>query len=189
MIPRDPSVLTRVIEHALESEKEALGRTLVLRDRDASDRIVASVVASTSERPRRSPITARHIVKTARTARIDALKILVTQQRLAALLCAPLPPSTTQLHSLIIDPNYRGHRLGTALVRAVEDYASNNSDDTVHLYILAGNDVENFYARLGYTRTEIEKKILAYPGIAMKKQLKGAKYQPIVGTTRKDSNQ
>lgn len=189
LIPRRSSILTQVIEDALGSDIDALRSTFVLRDRDAGDRIVASVVASTSTRPRTSPINVRHILRTLRTARTDAARILYTQHRLAVLLCASLPPRTTQLHSLIIDQNYRGHRLGTALVRSVEHHALDASDDTVHLYILDGNDVENFYSRLGYTRIAISPKKLAYPGIAMTKKIHKSTYPPIAGTTRKDANQ
>ncbi|MBT2274815.1 hypothetical protein, partial [Rhodococcus qingshengii] len=116
MIPRDASRLHTLLKLSLARDPSTLASTFVVRDMHVSGRIVASVVASTSTSPRRSAVTFRHLFRTVQIARFEAVKILWTQTRLANLLCAPLPERTTQLHSLIIDPEYRKNGLGLKLM-------------------------------------------------------------------------
>jgi len=173
LVPENIEAFRELLRQTLTVNPAGLRETFVVRDTHESNRIVASVVASTSRNPRRSPLTRTHATNTVRRlgAR-TAARVLWTQLQLANLLCASLPHRTTQLHSLIIDPAHRGQYLGARLVQAVEDHAIQNGDEHILLYILAGNEVQRFYQKLGYTQRELPgRHRIYYPGIAMTRSL------------------
>lgn len=173
MLTPNDVAMVRLLERSLSVDATSEGAaTFVVRDRLHNNRIVASVVASTSRQPRSSPLTPKHVGHVLRAlGPRGSARFLTTQLRLAQLLCATLPERTTQLHSLIVDLDYRGHGLGVMLVDAVEKYATAVGDERVHLYILDGNDVDRFYQRLGYRTQHIRPRLAAYPGRAMSKNL------------------
>lgn len=59
------------------------------------------------------------------------------------------PGVTPWLGSLVVNPNYRGHQIGEALINTVKDQAKNLGHQT--LYLLAFDPtIPNWYTRLGW---------------------------------------
>lgn len=173
MVPANEAGLLALLHRSVSNSAAARSCTFVARDRLRDNVVVASVVASTSGSPRTSPVTPAHVLAGVRMLgpRTGA-KVIATQVRLSRLLCATLPEKTTQLHSLIIDPDYQGFGIGSKLVHKVEDHARSAGDTRVHLYMLDGNDVDPFYHRLGYVPQPISLHKRAYPGRAMSKSVR-----------------
>ncbi|ONH28812.1 hypothetical protein BL253_18400 [Pseudofrankia asymbiotica] len=89
-------------------------------------------------------------------------------------MCAPLPPTTAQIHSLVVHPRARGNGRGERLFLSLEDEAREAGHENALLYVLEGNPARRLYARLGYQVVPTPAlpgvpAMLRYPGIAMSK--------------------
>lgn len=175
MVPEDTEAFTSVLASALHGQgRTAIESNLIARDAEDPSVVGGSVALSCSHNPRRPPFTRRYIADAFRhlPAR-EAIRLLWRQYRLMALMCAPLPPRTAQMHSLVVRPELRGQGLAVRLIHEVEEQARANDQQGLSLFVLDGNPVEPFYERLGYRRIPVPRPEwpLPNPGITMYRPL------------------
>lgn len=174
ILPQDHSVFRAILAHTLARSESALESMLVVRDdASVSGRPVASIMLSPSNRPRRSSLDMEYIATALiRLGIASGAQVVWEQLRLMNLLCAPLPPSTAQVHSLVIDREHRGRGIGTRLMLEAEELARTHGDRYLLLYVLEGNDVAPMYSKLGYKQIPVPSRSrIIYPGISMVKDL------------------
>ena len=175
LVPDDTHAFNALLQASLRAQgQEPKQSSFVVRDADNPGRVGGYVALSCADNPRKPPFSARYLAEAIRRfGAWEAARLLWRQYRLAALLCAPLPPKTAQLHSLIIRPELRGQGLAKRLIHKAETHARRCKQHGVTLYVLDGNPVEPLYQRLGYRRIPTPPPAfpLPHPGMAMHRAL------------------
>ncbi|ADP81203.1 GNAT family N-acetyltransferase [Pseudofrankia inefficax] len=172
---RDASL--RLIRSLVRENESVVRDGLVL---DSPDGIIAYGAVSTSTFPRRRPSMAMVGAQALSFLGVRAAaEFCWAYSRLQNLVCAPLPPMTAQVHSLVVHPRARGNGYGELLFRTMEDTARQGGHHDALLYVLAGNPARRLYARLGYQVVPTPTlpgvpALLRYPGIAMRKPFREA---------------
>ena len=65
-------------------------------------------------------------------------------------------PNCLYLETLQLIQQYRGHEIGTALMRFVEDIAKKKAKNTIQLRVFKGNPAQSLYHRIGFKIVEDE---------------------------------
>jgi len=85
------------------------------------------------------------------------------------------PPSDLLVFSMWVDPSYRRHGIGAALIEAVMDWSRTWGGNHVVLWVFAGNEAAiRFYQRLGFNQedgTDDARSGAAYGALAMSRSM------------------
>lgn len=180
-VPKDETGLATVLLAGLRDQgTELLETSLVMRDQENPTKLAGYVAMSPDHRPRQPLFNNRYVRAAAGLlGPLAGMRVLWHQYRMMGLLCSPLVPGAAQMHSLIVDPVHRGSGLAVHLVKGVEELAVAHNQSSVILFVFAGNPVEPFYQRLGYTRVPLPRPRFPLPqaGIAMQRPLNPAACQ------------
>lgn len=175
LVPDDTHAFIELLQAGLRARGHELAESsFIVRDGDNPGRAGGYIALSCDRNPRKPPFSARYLAEAIRRFPVrQAALLLWRQYRLSALLCAPLPAKTAQMHSLIIRPELRGQGLAKRLINQAESHARHRRQHGVTLYVLDGNPVEPLYRRLGYQRIRTPKPAfpLPHPGMAMHRAL------------------
>jgi [ribosomal protein S18]-alanine N-acetyltransferase len=82
----------------------------------------------------------------------------------------------SQIHSVVVDENYRGEGLGGVILRHLEEEAIGLGKHRAVLQVITSNETARaFYRSAGYSEAELRRGFardrLAYPSVLMRREL------------------